>query len=143
MGDLKQMKPQWLVGTSFLGYGSTLTVGIGVPIPILSEEVLRYTLVTDSEIYAPVIDYSDAYPERKPDILAEVNYAQLKSGKIQLNGKDIPTASLSSYPRAVEIAHTLKQWIASGEFLLTEPVAPLPGVESGIVFKPLEERPIS
>jgi len=143
MGDLKQMKPQWLVGTSFLGYGSTLTVGIGVPIPILSEEVLRYTLVTDSEIYAPVIDYSDAYPERKPDILAEVNYAQLKSGKIQLNGKDIPTASLSSYPRAVEIAHTLKQWIASGEFLLAEPVAPLPGVESGIVFKPLEERPIS
>jgi uncharacterized protein (DUF39 family) len=143
MGDLKQMRPEWLVGTSFLGYGGTLTVGIGVPIPVLSEEVLRCTLVTDSEIYAPVIDYSDAYPERRPDILAEVNYAQLKTGKIQLDGKDVPTASLSSYPKAVEIARTLKDWIKSGEFLLTEPVAPLPGVESGIVFKPLEERPIS
>ena len=143
MGDLKQMRPEWLVGTSFLGYGNTLTVGIGVPIPVLSEEILRYTLVTDGEIYAPVIDYSDAYPERKPDILGEVSYAQLKSGKIQVNGQDVPTSSLSSYPRAVEIAHTLKDWIKSGEFLLTEPVAPLPGVESGIVFKPLEERPIT
>jgi len=26
--------------------------------------------------------------------------------------------------------------------LLTEPVAPLPGIESGITFKPLKERPI-
>jgi uncharacterized protein (DUF39 family) len=142
IGDLKQMKPQWLVGTSFLGYGCTMTVGIGVPIPVLSEEILRYTIVTDSEIFAPVIDYSEAYPQRKPDVLAEVSYAELKSGKIKMQRQEIPTASLSSYPGAVEIAGILKEWIKKGEFLLTEPVAPLPGVESGIVFKPLEERPI-
>lgn len=142
IGDLKQMKPKWLVGTSFLGYGCTLTVGIGVPIPILSEEILRCTLVTDGEIFAPVVDYSDAYPQRKPDILAEISYAELKSGKITIQGQEIPTASLSSYPGAVEIAGILKQWIEKGEFLLTDPVAPLPGVESGIIFKPLEERPI-
>ena len=142
IGDLKQMRPEWLVGTSFLGYGSTITVGIGVPIPILSEEILRYTLVTDSQIFAPVVDYSDAYPQRKPDILAEVSYAELKSGKIKVGDKEIPTASLSSHPKAVEIAGTLKEWIKSGDFLLAEPVASLPGAESGIVFKPLEERPI-
>lgn len=142
IGDLKQMKPEWLVGTSFLGYGSTITVGIGVPIPILSEEILKFTLVTDSDIYAPIIDYSETYPQRKPDILGEVNYTELKSGKITIQGKEVPTASLSSYPGAVEIATTLKQWIKSGDFLLTEMVAPLPGVESGIVFKPLQERPI-
>jgi uncharacterized protein (DUF39 family) len=142
IGDLKQMEPQWLVGCSFLGYGCTLTVGIGVAVPILSEEILGYTSVTDSRIFAPVIDYSVAYPERKPDILAEVSYAELKSGKIKIQGKEVPTASLSSYPKAVEIANTLKEWIKSGEFLLTEPVAPLPGVESGVTFKPLEERPI-
>lgn len=142
IGDLKQMKPEWLVGTSFLGYGSTITVGIGVPIPILSEEILKFTLVTDSDIYAPIIDYSETYPQRKPDILGEVNYTELKSGKITIQGKEVPTASLSSYPRAVEIATTLKQWIKSGDFLITEMVAPLPGVESGIVFKPLQERPI-
>ncbi len=142
IGDLKQMKPEWLVGTTFLGYGCTLTVGIGVPIPILSEEMLRYTLVTDADIFAPVVDYADAYPQRKPDILTEVNYAELKSGKIKVQGQEVPTASLSSYPGAVKIAGILKEWIKKGEFLLTEPVAPLPGVESGIVFKPLEERPI-
>ncbi len=142
IGDLKQMKPEWLVGTSFLGYGCTLTVGIGVPIPILSEEILRYTAVTDSQILAPVIDYSVAYPERKPDVLAEVSYAELKSGRVTIQDQEVPTASLSSYPKAAEIARTLKEWIEKGEFLLTEPVAPLPGVDSGVTFRPLEERPI-
>ena len=140
IGDLKQMKPEWLRGVSFLGYGCTLVVGIGVPIPILSEEILRYTAIRDEEILAPIVDYSDAYPQRKPDILGEVSYAQLKSGKIVVQQKEVPTASLSSYPKAVEIAQTLKEWISKGHFLLTEPVAPLPGVESGITFKPLEER---
>jgi uncharacterized protein (DUF39 family) len=143
IGDLKQMKPNWLVGTSFQGYGATLTVGIGVPIPVLNEEILRYTTVTDADIFAPVIDYSDAYPNRKSDIVAEVSYAELKTGKITIQGKEVPTASLSSYSKAVEIAGTLKQWIMKGEFLLTEPVAPLPGIEAGIVFKPLEERPFT
>ena len=142
IGDLKQMKSRWLVGTSMLGYGCTITVGIGIPIPILSEEILQYTAVSDADIFAPVVDYSEAYPQMKPDVMGEVSYAQLKSGKITIQGKEVPTASLSSYPRAVEIATTLKEWILSGEFRLTEPVAPLPGVESGVTFKPLKERPI-
>ncbi len=142
IGDLKQMKPRWLVGTSMLGYGCTITIGIGIPIPILSEEILQYTTVSDADIFASVVDYSEAYPRMKPDILGEASYAQLKSGKITIQGKEVPTASLSSYPRAVEIATTLKEWILSGKFLLTGPVAPLPGIESGITFKPLKERPI-
>jgi len=142
IGDLKQMNPRWLTGISMLGYGATLAVGIGIPIPILSEEILRYTTVSDADIMATVIDYSDAYPQLKPDILGEVSYAQLRSGRVTIRGKEVPTASLSSYSRAVEIATTLKEWISRGEFLLTEPVAPLPGVESGIKFKPLKERPL-
>ncbi len=141
IGDLKEMKPQWLVGTSFVGYGTTLTVGLGVPIPILSEEILGYTAVTDQEVFAPIVDYFEAYPQRSPDVLGEVTYAQLKSGKIKVKGKEVPTASLSSYSRAVEIANTLKDWIQKGGFYLTEPVAPLPSVESGIVFKPMQDRP--
>jgi uncharacterized protein (DUF39 family) len=142
IGDLKQMNHRWLIGTSMLGYGSTLTVGIGIPIPILSEEILLHTAVKDEDIFAPIVDYSDAYPQRSPDILGEVSYGELRSGKISLNGKELPTASLSSYPRAVEIASMLKEWISKGEFLLTEPVAPLPGVEEEITIKPLEDRPI-
>jgi uncharacterized protein (DUF39 family) len=109
---------------------------------VLSEEILQYTAVSDDDIFAAVVDYSGAYPQMKSDILGEVSYAQLKSGKIIIQGKEIPTASLSSYPRAVEIATTLKEWILRGEFLLTEPVAPLPGVESDITFRPLKERPL-
>ena len=142
IGDLKQMNPEWLVGTSMLGYGCTLTVGIGIPIPIISEEILRYTTVADADIFAPIIDYSEAYPQRKPDTLGEVSYAQLKSGHITVQGRDVPTASLSSYSKAVEIANNLRGWIARGEFLLTEPSAPLPGVESGMTSRPLPERAI-
>ena len=142
IGDLKQMSPQWLVGTSMYGYGVTLTVGVGVPIPILDEEILRHTAVTDEEIYGAVIDYSDAYPNQKPDIIAEISYAELKSGTAKMQGKKVPTASLSSYSRALEIASILKEWILGGKFYLTEPVAPLPQAGSDVAIKPLKERPI-
>ena len=142
IGDLKQMNPRWLVGTSMIGYGATITIGIGVPIPIIDEEMLVQAAATDAEIYAGIIDYSEAYPNMKPDIVGEVSYAQLKSGKINIHGKEIPTGSLSSYSRAVEIAGILKDWIIAGKFLLTEPVQALPGVNSGVSVKALKERPI-
>ncbi len=142
IGDLKRMSPRWLVGTSMLGYGSTLTVGVGIPIPIISEEILRYTAVKDEDIFAAIVGYSGSYPQMSPDVVGEVSYGDLKKGVISISGKEVPTASLSSYPRAVEIANLLKDWIIKGKFLLTEPVAPLPGVEEGITFKPLKERPI-
>jgi len=142
LGDLKQMKPEWLLGTSMQGYGTTITVGIGIPIPILDEEICRYTAVKDDELWTQIVDYSEAYPQGKKGSLGEINYAQLKSGKIAVQGKDVPTGNLSSYPKAVEIANILKEWIKKGDFLLSEPVVNLPGSETGYTFRPLKERPI-
>jgi len=142
IGDLKQMRPEWLLGTSMLGYGVTLTIGIGIPIPILNEEIIKYAAIKDEEIYTQIVDYSSSYPHMIPGSLGEVNYSQLKSGKIVVQGKDVPTGNLSSYSKAREIAEELKSWIKKGDFLLTEPVAALPGQESGYTFKPLKERPI-
>ncbi|MBN1152865.1 MAG: homocysteine biosynthesis protein [Dehalococcoidia bacterium] len=142
IGDLKQMSARWLMGTSMLGYGTTLTVGVGVPIPILSDDILRHTLVTNADIVAPIVDYAVAQPQRDPGSLGEVTYAELMSGSITVEGKEVPTSSLSSVSRAREIAATLKKWIAEGSFLLTEPVAPLPGRDSEVGYHHLIERPV-
>jgi uncharacterized protein (DUF39 family) len=101
-------------------------VGIGVPIPVLDEEVVEAAAVRDEDLVAPVVDYSFDYPQGTGKVLAEVTYAELKSGSIRLEGKDVPTASLSSYSRAREIAAALKDWITQGRFLLTQPVELLP-----------------
>ncbi|HQJ15288.1 MAG TPA: homocysteine biosynthesis protein [Candidatus Omnitrophota bacterium] len=142
IGDLKQMKAQWLRGTSMLGYGATLTVGIGVPIPVLDEKVLECAAASDEDIVAQVVDYSQDYPQGVSRSLAQVTYAQLKSGAITVQGKEVPTGALSSYSRAKEIAEELKSWISQGTFTLTVPVASLPGAESGYTCRPLRERPL-
>lgn len=141
-GDLKQMDPKWLVGVSMLGYGTSLAVGIGVPIPVLSEDIVKWAAVKDDEIFAPIVDYSDDYPNAKPDILGEVSYKELKTGKIKLGKKEILTGSLSSYSKALEIADILKGWIRSGKFSLNSPAEKIPGPESGVKFKYLNERPV-
>ena len=129
LGDLKEMSPEWLVGASFQGYGCTLIPAIGVPIPLLNEEIAQYVAVKDEDIYTQIVDYSKDYPEGGPiQSLGEVNYKQLKSGKIKFNGKEIPTTPLSSYSKAKKIAEILKEWIKRGEFLLSEPQQLLPSV---------------
>ncbi|MEG3067931.1 MAG: homocysteine biosynthesis protein [Syntrophaceticus schinkii] len=140
IGDLKQMCPEWLRGVSYVGYGASMAVGIGIPIPVLNEEILRFCAVTDEEIYAPVMDYSSAYPQRVSEELGQVSYAELRSGAITIQGKEVPTTPLSSYAKARQIAQILKTWIADGDFLLTEPVQALPSIDAGITINNLEEK---
>lgn len=125
-GELRGMNPRYLAGYSMLGYGATLAVGLGIPIPVLDEEVVRAASVRDSELVAPVVDYSTDYPNGTGRVLGEVTYAELRSGSIEVEGKKVPTAPLSSYHRAREIALLLKRWIEEGAFLLTQPVELLP-----------------
>lgn len=139
-GDLKRMSPEFLRAASITGYGVSLAVGIGVPIPVLDEEVARAAGASDDEITAPVVDYSTDYPNAEGEPLAHVTYAELKSGHITLDGRDVPTAGLSSYAKARQIARALKDWIDSGRFLLSEKVDPLPGPDSGAEFHPFSGR---
>ncbi|MFZ2799571.1 MAG: homocysteine biosynthesis protein [Syntrophorhabdus sp.] len=140
IGDAKQMSAEYIKGASFIGYGATIFVGIGIPIPIIDEEMAYFTSRSDEDFWAQVVDYGNDYPNREPRSLGEVNYAQLKSGAIRLNGKEIPTFPISSYSKAVSIATTLKEWIHSARFLLTNPVESLPGLDAGIKMNTLEER---
>ena len=128
MGNLKEMNPKYVVGVSMLGYGCSLAVGLGVPIPILDTDMARFTGVSDEEIFTNIIDYGNDYPKGEATSLGTVSYAELKSGTIKFNGQEIPTVPLTSYKRSREIAELLKEWIEKGEFLLTEPVERLPSV---------------
>jgi len=121
MGNLKEMNPRYLAGVSMLGYGCSLAVGIGVPIPILNEDMARYTGISDEELFTQVIDYGKDYPEGRAKSLCQVSYAELKSGTITLNGRTVQTAPVSSYARAKEIAGMLKEWIQKGKFFLGHP----------------------
>jgi L-aspartate semialdehyde sulfurtransferase len=139
IGDLKQMKPEYIKGASLTGYGTSLIVGIGIPIPILNEEMVKWASIPDEEIYTSVIDYSSDYPQRTGKVLGKVNYAQLKSGEIKIRNKRVLTGSLSSYKKAREIANTLKGWIKNGSFLLTEKLFSFPSAESGYKVKNMKE----
>ena len=129
MGNLKEMRPRWLAGVSMPGYGCSLAVGIGVPIPVLNQDIARFTGVSDEEIFTQIIDYGNDYPKGEAMSLGQVSYAELKSGSLKFRGQDIQTVPLSSHTRALEIAQILKEWIEKGQFLLTEPQVMLPTVE--------------
>lgn len=125
-GDLKQMSAEWLKGVSMQGYGSSLAVGLGIPIPILNEEMAVFTGVSDAEIFTQVVDYAYDYSHGVARNYGEVSYAQLKSGQIEVNGKKVQTAPLSSVVGARKIAETLKRWIIDNQFTLEKPIKLLP-----------------
>ena len=128
-GNLKAMDPKWLAGVSMLGYGCSLAMGLGVPIPILNQDMAHYTGVSDEELFARIIDYGIDYPKGKAASLGHVSYAELKNGTMRFNGQDVSSVPLSSYVRAVEIARILKGWIEKGAFFLSEPQEMLPTVK--------------
>ena len=124
IGDLKEMNSEYIQALSIPKYGVSLGVGVGAPIPLLNEEMVRYTSVRDRDIYTAVYDYSS--PSRNRSILDEVTYEQLRGGFITIKGKEVPTRPLSNYKKARKIAETLKKWIENGEFFLQEPIQRFP-----------------
>lgn len=124
-GDMKEMKPQFVRGASLRGYGISLALGVGVPIPIVNEQILKRTCVRDRDIFAPVVDYSSDYPQKTGRVIAKVSYEQLRRGEIEIDGKTVAVGSLSSYYKALEIANLLADEVRKGEFLLAEPIARL------------------
>jgi len=135
IGNLKEMSRDFLRAAIFYKYGVTLFVGIGIPIPMLDEEMAHFVSISDEEIYTTVVDYS--VPRRKKPTLGRVSYKELRSGEIEIKGKKVPTAPLSSLSKAREIAGILKEWIKKGKFFLQEPIQRLPMDEK---FKSLDIR---
>jgi uncharacterized protein (DUF39 family) len=66
-----------------------------------------------------------------------VTYEQLRSGAVEIQGRRIKTAPMSSLLKARRIADELKKQIEDAEFFLTNPVSHFP--EKAEV-KPLKQR---
>jgi uncharacterized protein (DUF39 family) len=138
-GDLKGMNARYLRGATYHRYGTTLYVGIGIPIPILNMKVGESAALTDKEIRTKILDYG--VPSRGRPAVCDVSYAELKSGNVLINGRKRPTSPLSSFKYAKEIAEALKRWILKEAFLLSRPAELIPGRRE---FKPLQaDRPES
>ena len=124
IGDMKGMDAKYVRGLDISGYGISLAIGVGVPLPVLNADVIRRAAISDEEITACLIDYSVTSKSRP--VMAEYNYAQLRSGIIEYGGHKVRTSSLSSYWGAKKVAAELKDRIEKGEFLLNDPSMMLP-----------------
>jgi uncharacterized protein (DUF39 family)/CBS domain-containing protein len=136
-GNLKEMKPEYMKAAYFPGYGATLFVGIGIPIPILDEEMARFTAVGNSQIETNILDFGVA--RRGRPVVRKVTYEELISGKVEINGEEVRVSPLSSFYMAEKIMEELKRQVEKGEFFLTQPVDRIPTKE---VFKPMRQREI-
>jgi L-aspartate semialdehyde sulfurtransferase len=122
IGDAKAMSTRFIKAAYFEKYGVTMFVGIGIPIPVIDEDMALRVMIRNSQIETNIIDYGSG----NSDLLGITNYKTLFSGELTLNGKKIRTAPLSSIKVAKEIAEKLREEIIAGRFLLTEPVALFP-----------------
>lgn len=125
IGDAKQMDPRWIRGCYFAKYGSSLMLGVGVPLPVLEEEVIARCALEDKDVVAPVMDFS--IPRRVRPTFGLVSYGQLKTGKLTIEGKTVKVAPVVSLYLSRQVAEVLKSWIDAGKFTLTEAVAKIPG----------------
>lgn len=135
-GDCKGMSADFIRGASFTNYGTTLYVGLGIPIPILDEELARTTGTPDGEILTEIVDYGIPRAPHIRPVLREVSYEELKSGRMTIGEREVKVSPLSSLTNARRIADTLKGWIEKGQFFLSSPVKRLPRDST---YKPMKQ----
>jgi uncharacterized protein (DUF39 family) len=127
IGDMKGMNTGYVRAASVVGYTSTLALGVGIPIPIVDEKAMQQAALSDEDITYPIVEYSESYPLGRPGNLGRVSMAQLMSGKIEVDGKKVPTGGMASRAKGRAVALELKQLIKDGDFLLAQATAALPG----------------
>jgi len=137
IADLKAASPDYFSAATLTRYGVSSFVGIGVPIPVLDDDLAATLALTDADLTATIFDYG--VQRRSRPSLGQVSYAQLRTGSIEIDGKKVLAGPISSLPTARKIAAELKRWIAEERYALAPPLQqlPQPGTQA---FKPLEIR---
>ncbi len=122
IGNLKEMSSEFIQAAYYEKYGVSMFVGIGIPIPVLDEDIAKRVSIRNEQIETTVVDYGVV----GNPALGRVNYAQLRSGVIKIQDKKIRTAPVASLSKARKIADILKKQIKEGTFELTKPVQMFP-----------------
>ncbi|MCF7740451.1 MAG: homocysteine biosynthesis protein [Candidatus Marinimicrobia bacterium] len=122
IGNLKDMSSEFIQAAYFEQYGVSIFIGLGIPIPILNEDIAKAVMIRNEQIETTICDYgTTGHPA-----IGRTNYKELQTGSIKIDGKKVRTAPMSSIPKARKIAASLKEWIEEGEFTLSEPVQAFP-----------------
>ena len=122
IGNLKEMSSEYLKAVYYEKYGVSMFIGIGIPVPVLDEDMARRVSISNSQIETSVLDYGTVGTPK----LAEVTYEELHTGFIKVKGKTIRTAPVSSLAKARKISGELKEWLQKGKFEISRPVQLFP-----------------
>jgi len=137
--DMKEMSTDHLRAATMAGYGVTVYMGLGIPIPILDLETVKATAVRDEDIFVDLIDYG--IPSRSRPSLKKVSYAELKSGFVELNGEEVRTSSLSSFRRAREVAQLVKSWVEAEKLAICLPTRKIDNRKSAMPLRETMQGP--
>ena len=119
--DINSMNPKWIRGGYIKSFGPVLYTGVGVPIPILDEEIAQQISITDDKIHTTIVDFS--IPRRSKPTFGQCTYAELRTSTILINNKPTLAAPLASMAWTLEICDILKGLIMSKDFFLSKPIA--------------------
>ncbi len=121
--DLQDLHGRWLRPCFFPGHGSALLVAIAAPVPLLNPATALAAAAGPEQLQTPVLDV--AIPRRIKPALGSVAYAQLASGSIEVNGRQLRCAPAHSPRLAAEIATELVHRLQRNHFPIRLPVLPL------------------
>jgi len=122
IGNLKEMSPEYLQAAYYEKYGTSMFIGVGIPIPVLNADIAKRVSINNSQIESHVVDFGIVGEPK----VGQVTFEQLQSGSITVNGKKIRTAPVASLAKARKIAGELKEWLLNGEFEVSKPVQLFP-----------------
>ena len=99
MGNLKEMSAEYLQAAYFDKYGVSLFVGIGIPIPVLDVDMAKRVSINNSQIETSVLDYGTVGMPK----IGQVNYEELRSGTIKIDGKKSAQRRFQAFRKRVKL----------------------------------------
>lgn len=118
--DMRAMNRRFVRPLLVPGYGVSLSLGIGLAIPVLDEDMARALSVRNHQISTRVVDYASG------EVVGRIDYGQLMGQRVEFMGRRIPSRTLSDRRGAQLICQELKTMVLAGRFPLHAPVRPLP-----------------